>query len=213
MISESRKKAVKAFNRRLKKATGLEKETLLEFVKQSGMTSSGNLSSKAVVSTQTIKSFTKAKKQELSGKLEKNNSPKRKLTPRERLEREQRFRERHGLQYTSRYQQAERLLQNPLATDKELSKYAKHTKIDSEEFEKLEMESLINKLRYFAYRESEKKDSQRMIDLLDEGIRNIDKDKLKNKLDKIYKRNQKLVDDYSADIDLGGVSIISLARE
>ena len=43
MISETRKKAVKAFNRRLKKATGLEKETLLEFVKQSGMTASGNL--------------------------------------------------------------------------------------------------------------------------------------------------------------------------
>lgn len=213
MISESRKKAVKAFNRRLKKATGLEKETLLEFVKQSGITPRGNLSAKAVVSTQTIKSFTKAKKQELSGKLEKNNNPKRKLTPRERLEREQRFRERHGLQYTSRYQQAERLLQNPLATDKELSKYAKHTKIASEEFEKLEMESLINKLRYFAYRESEKKDSQKMIDLLDDGIRNIDKDKLKNKLDKIYKRNQKLVDDYSADLDIGGISIISLARE
>ena len=213
MISEARKKAVKAFNDRLKKATGLEKETLLEFVKQAGMTASGNLSSKAVVSTQSIKSFTKAKNQELPGKLEKNNGPKRKLTPKERLEREQRFRERHGLQYTSKYQQAERLLQNPLATDKELSKYAKHTKIDSEEYEKLSLESMINKLRYFAYRESEKKDSQRMIDLLDEGIRNIDKDKLKNKLDKIYKRNQKLVDDYSADLDIGGISIISLARE
>lgn len=213
MISEARKKVVKAFNRRLKKATGLEKETLLEFVKQSGMTASGNLSTKAVVSTQTIKSFTSARKNELSSKLKKYNTPKRKLTSKERLEREQRFRERHGLQYTSTYQQAERLLQNPLATDKELSKYAKHTKIDSEEYEKLSIESLINKLRYFAYRESEKKDSQKMLDLLDEGIRNIDKDKLKNKLDKIYKRNQKLVDDYSTDLDIGGISIISLARE
>ena len=99
MISESRKKAVKAFNSRLKKATGLEKETLLEFVKQSGRTSSGNLSSKAVVYTQTIKSFTKAKTSDLPKKLERYNNPKRKLTVRERAEREQRFRERHDLQY------------------------------------------------------------------------------------------------------------------
>lgn len=212
MISEARKKAVKAFNRRLKKATGLEKETLLEFVKQSGSTSSGNLSTKAIVSTQTIKSFTKSKKSELPIKLKKYNEPKRKLTPKERLEREQRFREKHGLQYTSTYQQAERLLQNPLASSKELSKYAKHTKIDSKDYEKLSIESLINKLRYFAYRESEKADSQEMIDMLDEGIRNIDKDTLKNKLNEIYKRNKQIVDDYSSDLDLGGVSIISLAR-
>ena len=213
MISEARKKAVKAFNRRLKKATGLEKETLLEYVKQSGSTSSGYLSTKAIVSTQSIKAFTKTKKSELSKKLENINKPKRKITLRERVEREQRFRERHGLQYTSDYQQAERALQNPLLNDKDLKKYAKHTKIDSDDFEKLELESLINKLRYFAYRESEKTDSQEMINLLDEGIRNIDKDKLKNKLDEIYKRNRQLVDDYSADLDLGGVSIISLARE
>ncbi len=213
MISEARKKAVKAFNRRLKKATGLEKETLLEFVKQSGMTARGNLSTKAVVSTQTIKSFARARKSELPSKLKKYNTPKRKLTPKERLEREQRFREQHGLQYTSTYQQAERLLQNPLATNKQLLQYAKHTKLDSEEFEKLSMESLINKLRYFAYRESEKADSQEMINLLDNGIRNIDKDILKNKLDEIYKRNRQLVDDYSSDLDLWGVSIISLARE
>lgn len=213
MISEARKKAVKAFNRRLKKATGLEKETLLEFVQQSGMTSSGNLSTKAVVSTQAIKSFTKAKKSELPIKLKKYNTLKRKLTARERLEKEQRFRERHGLQYTSTYQQAERLLQNPLASSKELSKYAKHTKIDSKDYEKLSIESLINKLRYFAYRESEKADSQEMIDMLDEGIRNIDKDALKNKLNEIYKRNKQIVDNYSSDLDLGGVSIISLARD
>lgn len=213
MISEARKKAVKAFNRRLKKATGLEKETLLEFVKQSGSTSSGNLSTKAVVSTHAIKSFTKVKKSELPSKFKKYNTPKRKLTARERLEREQRFRERHGLQYTSTYQQAERLLQNPLAKNKDFEKYTKHTKIDSEDFEKLELESLINKLRYFAYRESEKPDSQEMIDMLDVGIKNIDKDTLKNKLNEIYKRNKQIVDDYSSDLDLGGVSIISLARE
>lgn len=213
MISEARKKAVKAFNRRLKKATGLEKETLLEFVKQSGSTSSGNLSTKAVVSTQAIKSFTKAKKSELPSKLIKYNTPKRKLTARERLEREQIFRERHELQYTSTYQQAERLLQNPLAKNKDFAKYAKHTKIGSKDFEKLELESLINKLRYFAYRESEKTDSQEMIDMLDEGIKNIDKDALKNKLNEIYKRNKQIVDNYSSDLDLGGVSIISLARE
>lgn len=213
MVSEARKKAVKAFNRRLKKATGLEKETLLEFVKQSGMTASGNLSTRAVVHTQTIKSFTKSKKRDLSVKLQKYNKSKRKLTPQEQLEREQRFRERHGLQYSSTYQQAERLLQNPLATDKQLLKYAKHTKIGSEDFEKLEIESLINKLRYFAYNESANADSKDMINMLDDGIRKIDKDELKNKLDEIYKRNKQLVDDYSTDLDIGEVSIISLARE
>ena len=68
MISESRKKAVKAFNRKLKKAAGLEKETLLEFVKQAGMTASGNLSTKAIVSTQTIKAFTRATAKDLPKK-------------------------------------------------------------------------------------------------------------------------------------------------
>ena len=213
MISETRKKAVKAFNRRLKKATGIEKEILMEFVKQSGITPSGNLSTKSIASTQTIKSFTKATSKELSKKLERYNKPKRKLSMRERAEREQRFRERHGLQYTSVYQQTERILHNPLATDKDISRYAKHTKIDSEEFEKLEMESLINKLRYFAYKESANTDAKEMTDLLDEGIRNIDKEELKAKLNEIYNRNRQLVEDYSADIDIGGVSIISLARE
>ena len=213
MISEARKKAVKAFNSRLKKATGLEKETLLEFVKQSGMTASGNLSTRAVVSTQTIKTFAKAKTSDLPKNLERYNNPKRRLTARERAEREQRFRERHGLQYTSVYQQTERILQNPLATEKDISRYGKHTKINSEEFEKLEMESLINKLRYFAYKESTNSDAKEMTDLLDEGIRSIDKEELKVKLNEIYNRNRQLVEDYSSDIDIGGVSIISLARE
>ena len=213
MISETRKKAVKAFNRRLKKATGLEKETLLEFVQQAGKTPSGNLSTKSIASTQTIKSFTKAQSEKLPKKLERYNKPKRKLTMRERAEREQRFRERHGLQYTSVYQQTERKLQNPLATDKEISKYAKHTKIGSEEFERLSLESLINKLRYFAYKEPVNADAKEMTDLLDEGIRKKDKEELKNKLDEIYKRNRQLVEDYSADLDVGGISIISLARE
>ena len=213
MISETRKKAVKAFNRRLKKATGIEKEILMEFVKQSGITPSGNLSTKSIASTQSIKSFTKASSKELSKKLESYNKPKRKLTMRERAEREQRFRERHGLQYTSVYQQTERILQNPLATDKYISKYAKHTKIDSKEFEKLEMESLINKLRYFAYKETSNSDAKEMTDLLDKGIRNIDKEELKAKLNEIYNRNRQLVDEYSADLDVGGISIISLARE
>ena len=211
MVSEARKKAVKAFNRRLKKATGLEKETLLAFVQQAGRTPSGNLSTKSIVSTQTIKSFTKAKSNKLPKKLERYNTPK--LTIRERAEREQRFRERHGLQYTSVYQQTERKLQNPLATDKEISKYAKHTKIGSEEFERLSLESLINKLRYFAYKESSNADAKEMTGLLDEGIRKIDKEELKVKLNEIYNRNRQLVDDYSADLDVGGISIISLARE
>lgn len=213
MVSQARKRVVKQFNRRLKKATGLEKETLLAFAQQAGSTASGNLSTKAIAHTQTIKSFTKAKKRELPTKLKNYNTPKRKLTARERLEKEQRFRERHELQYTSTYQQAERLLQNPLATDKQYSKYARHTKIGSEDFEKLELESLINKLRYFAYKEQSSADSHEMINTLDNGIRKIDKDDLKNKLDEIYKRNKQLVDDYSTDLDLGGISIISLARE
>ena len=213
MISEARKKAVKAFNRRLKKATGIEKETLLKFVQQSGRTPSGNLSTKSIASTQAIKAFTKAHSYELPKKLERYNKPKRKLTMRERVNREQRFRERHGLQYTSIYQQTERMLQNPLATDKDISRYAKHTKIDSEEFEKLEMESLINKLRYFSYKESANVDAKEMTDLLDKGIRNIDKEELKAKLNEIYKRNRQLVEDYSSDLDVGGISVISLARE
>ena len=213
MISEARKKAVKAFNRRIKKATGLEKEILQEFVQQSGRTSSGNLSAKSIVSTQTIKSFTMTKAKELPKKLERYNKPKRKLTMRERAEREQRFRERYGLQYTSIYQQTERKLQNPLATDKEISKYAKHTKIGSEEFERLSLESLINKLRYFAYKEPANTDAKEMTDLLDEGIRKNDNEELKAKLNEIYNRNRQLVEDYSSDIDIGGISIISLARE
>lgn len=213
MISEARKKAVKAFNRRLKKATGLEKETLMEFVRQAGRTPSGNLSTRAIASTQAIKGFLKTPTNKLTKKLERYNTPRKKLTQREHLEREQRFRERHGLQYTSRYQQAERKLQNPLATDKEIAYYAEHTKIGSDEFENLRLESLINKLRYFAYKEASNADAQEMTTLLDDGIQKIEKDELKNKLDEIYKRNRQLVDDYSADLDVGGVSIISLARE
>ena len=56
-------------------------------------------------------------------------------------------------------------------------------------------------------------DAKEMTDLLDEGIRNIDKEELKAKLNEIYNRNRQLVEDYSADIDIGGVSIISLAWE
>lgn len=213
MISEARKKAVKSFNRRLKKATGIEKDTLLKFVQQSGRTTSGNLSTKSIASTQTIKSFAKVDSYKLPKKLERYNKPKRKLTMRERAEREQIFREKHGLQYTNVYQQTERKLQNPLATDKEILKYAKHTKIGSKEFERLSLESLINKLRYFAYKEPSNADAKEMTDLLDDGIRKIDKEELKSKLNEIYKRNRQLVEDYSADLDVGGVSIISLARE
>lgn len=217
MISVARKKAVKAFNRRLKKATGLEKETLLAFVQEAGMTASGNLSTQAVATTQTIKSFTKSKKSELSKKLTKYRTPmtKRKtLTPRERLEREQQFRERHGLQYTSKYQEAERLLSNPLASEKALKKYAKHEKIGSKQYNKERTESLINKLRYFAYREeSSNADARTMIEALDSGIRNIDEQDLSKMLDDIYNRNKTLVDDYEQDLDIGGVAVIPFARE
>ena len=217
MVSEARKKAVKAFNRRLKKATGLEKETLLAFVQEAGQTASGNLSTKAIASTQTIKSFTKSKKSELSKKLAKYRTPmakRKKLTPRERLEREQQFRERHGLQYTSKYQEAERLLDNPLASEKAIKKYAVHTKVGSEEYLQQKVESRINKIRYFAYREeSSNTDAQRMIQALDDGLRKLDKGALNKLLDDIESRNATLIEDYEKDLDIGGVAVIPFARE
>lgn len=217
MVSEARKKAVKAFNRRLKKATGLEKETLLAFVQEAGQTASGNLSTKAIANTQTIKSFTKSKKSELSKKLAKYRTPvakRKKLTPRERLEREQQFRERHGLQYTSKYQEAERLLDNPLASEKAIKKYAVHEKIGSEEYLQQKVESRINKIRYFAYREeSSNTDAQRMIQALDDGLRKLDKGALNKLLDDIESRNATLIEDYEKDLDIGGVAVIPFARE
>lgn len=217
MVSEARKKAVKAFNRRLKKATGLEKETLLAFVQEAGQTASGNLSTKAIANTQTIKSFTKSKKSELSKKLSKYRTPvakRKKLTPRERLEREQQFRERHGLQYTSKYQEAERLLDNPLASEKAIKKYAVHTKVGSEEYLQQKVESRINKIRYFSYREeSSNTDAQRMIQALDDGLRKLDKDALNKLLDDIESRNATLIKDYEKDLDIGGVAVIPFARE
>lgn len=217
MISEARKKAVKAFNRRLKKATGLEKETLLAFVQEAGQTASGNLSTKAIVSTQTIKSFARSKKSELPKKLAKYRTPvtkRKKLTPRERLEREQQFRERYGLQYTSKYQEAERLLSNPLASEKVIKRYAVHTKVGSEEYLQQKIESRINKIRYFAYREeSTNADAQRMVQALDDGLRKLDKDDLNKLLDDIESRNKTLIEDYEKDLDIGGVAVIPFARE
>lgn len=217
MISEARKKAVKAFNRRLKKATGLEKETLLAFVQEAGQTASGNLSTKAIVSTQTIKSFARSKKSELPKKLTKYRTPvtkRKKLTPRERLEREQQFRERHGLQYTSQYQESERLLSNPLASEKAIKRYAVHTKVGSEEYLQQKIESRINKIRYFAYREeSTNADAQRMVQALDDGLRKLDKDDLNKLLDDIESRNKTLIEDYEKDLDIGGVAVIPFARE
>lgn len=215
MISQARKRVVKQFNRRLKKATGLEKETLLAFAQQAGLTASGNLSTKAIAHTQTIKSFAQGRKSELSSKLKKygNPQPRKKLTLRERLEREQQFRERHGLQYTSKYQQAQRILDNPLASENQLKKYAQHDKIGSAEFEQQRIESLIEKIRYFAYKaENLNADADRFIDLLDNGLGNLDKNELIKITDEIYKRNKKVIDDYEQDLEIGGISIISLAR-
>lgn len=216
MISQARKRVVKQFNRRLKKATGLEKETLLAFAQQAGLTASGNLSTKAIAHTQTIKSFAQGRKSELSSKLKKygNPQPRKKLTLWERLEREQQFRERHGLQYTSKYQQAQRILDNPLASENQLKKYAQHDKIGSAEFEQQRLESLIEKIRYFAYKaENLNADAVRFIDLLDNGLGNLDKNELNKIIDKIYKRNKKVIDDYEQDLEIGGISIISLARD
>lgn len=216
MISQARKRVVKQFNRRLKKATGLEKETLLTFAQQAGLTASGNLSTKAIARTQTIKSFAQGRKNELSSKLKKyeNSKPRKKLTLRERLEREQQFRERHGLQYTSKYQQAQRILDNPLASKNQLKKYAQHAKIGSAEFEQQRLESLIEKIRYFAYKaENLNADADRFIDLLDGGLGNLDKNELNKITDEIYKRNKKVIDDYEQDLEIGGISVISLARD
>lgn len=216
MISQARKRVVKQFNRRLKKATGLEKETLLAFAQQAGLTAGGNLSTRAVASTQTIKSFAQGRKSELSSKLKKyeNSQPRKKLTLRERLEREQQFRERHGLQYTSKYQQAQRILDNPLASENQLKKYAQHDKIGSSEFNQQRLESLIEKIRYFAYKEENlNADADRFIDLLDNGLGKLDNNELKTIIDEIYERNKKIIDDYEQDLEIGGMSIISLARD
>lgn len=215
MISQARKRVVKQFNRRLKKATGLEKETLLAFAQQAGLTAGGNLSTRAVASTQTIKSFAQGRKSELSSKLKKYENPKpRKLALRERLEREQQFRERHGLQYTSKYQQAQRILDNPLASENQLKKYAQHDKIGSSEFNQQRLESLIEKIRYFAYKEENlNADADRFIDFLDDGLGKLDNNELNKITDEIYKRNKKVIDDYEQDLEIGGISIISLARD
>lgn len=216
MISQARKRVVKQFNRRLKKATGLEKETLLAFAQQAGLTAGGNLSTRAVASTQTIKSFAQGRKSELSSKLKKYENPqlRKKLTLRERLEREQHFREQHGLQYTSKYQQAQRILDNPLASESQLKKYAQHAKIGSTEYEQQRLESLIEKMRYFAYKEENlNADADRFIDLLDNGLGKLDNNELNKITDEIYKRNKKVIDDYEQDLEIGGISIISLARD
>lgn len=216
MISQARKRVVKQFNRRLKKATGLEKETLLAFAQQAGLTAGCNLSTRAVASTQTIKSFAQGRKSELSSKLKKyeNPQPRKKLTLRERLEREQHFRERHGLQYTSIYQQAQRILDNPLASENQLKKYAQHDKIGSSEYDQQRLESLIEKIRYFAYKdENLNADADRFIALLDDGLRKLDNNELKKITDEIYERNKKIIDDYEQDLEIGGISIISLARD
>lgn len=216
MVSQARKRVVKQFNRRLKKATGLEKETLLAFAQQAGLTASGNLSAKAIAHTQTIKSFAQGRKSELCSKLKKyeNPQPRKKLTLRERLEREQQFRERHGLQYTSKYQQAQRILDNPLASENQLKKYAQHAKIGSPEYEQQRLESLIEKIRYFAYKaENLNADADRFIDLLDDGLGKLDNNDLKKITDEIYERNKKVIDDYEQDLEIGGISIISLARD
>ena len=119
-----------------------------------------------------------------------------------------------SLQYSSRYQEAERILDNPLASEKAIKKYAKHTKIDSEEYLQLKLESRINKIRYFAYREeSTNTDAQRMVQVLDAGIRNLDNDVLNKLLDDIESRNKTLIEDYEKDLDIGGVAVIPFSRE
>ena len=52
-----------------------------------------------------------------------------------------------------------------------------------------------------------------MIQALDDGLKNLDKDALNKLLDDIESRNATLIEDYEKDLDIGGVAVIPFARE
>lgn len=214
MVSETRKKVVKQFNRQLKKATGTERDNLMKIVNTYGATKSGNLSVSANIKTVTLKSITLSKKKDKAEKIQRalnpNQRPKRKkLTTREKVVRELQFMERHGLQYSQKYQNALDVLKNPNASEEQLKYYAKHTKLNSKEFTNKWIESTINKLKFYAYNERYKTtgDTDEMaedfINDLQGGIKNkYDTDEIIKKLKSIEKQRSDVIEEYDKDLSL-----------
>ena len=206
MVSEVRKKVVKQFNRQLKKATGIEKENLMKIVNTYGATKSGNLSVNANIKTVTLKSITLSKKKDKADKIQRALNP---LTTREKVIRELQFMERHGLQYSQTYQNALDVLKNPSARDEQLKYYTKHTKLNSKEYKNKWIESKINQLKFYAYTERYKTNSngdeiaEEFIDDLQDGIKNkYDTDELIKKLKSIEKQREDVIKEYDKELDL-----------
>lgn len=217
MISEARKKVVKQFNRQLKKATGTEKDNLMKIVNTYGATKSGNLSVNANIKTVTLKSITLSKKKDKADKIQRalnpNQQPKRKkrkkLTTREKVIKELQFMERHGLQYSQKYQNAIDVLKNPNATDEQLKYYTKHTKLNSKEYKNKWIESKINQLKFYAYNEryktnsSEDEVAEDFISDLQGGVKNkYNTDELIKKLKSIEKQREDVIKEYDKELEL-----------
>ena len=204
MVSEVRKKVVKQFNRQLKKATGIEKDNLMKIVNKYGATKSGNLSVNANIKTVTLKSITLSKKSEKADKIQRALNP---LTIREKVIRELQFMERHGLQYSQTYQNALDVLKNPNASDEQLKYYTKHIKLNSKEYKNKWIESKINQLKFYAYNERYKTNSnvddvsEDFIDELQSGIKNnYDTDELIKKLKSIEKQREDIIKEYDKEL-------------
>ena len=206
MASKVRKRVVKKFNRQLKKATGIEKDNLMKIVNTYGATKSGNLSVNANIKTVTLKSITLSKKSEKAEKIQRALNP---LTTREKVIRELQFMERHGLQYSQTYQNALDVLKNPNASDEQLKYYTKHIKLNSKEYKNKWIESKINQLKFYAYNERYKTNSngddvaEDFIDELQGGIKNnYDTDELIKKLKSIEKQREDIIKEYTKELDL-----------
>ena len=206
MVSEARKRVVKQFNRQLKKATGIEKDNLMKIVNTYGATKSGNLSVNANIKTWTLKSITLSKKSEKADKIQRALNP---LTTREKVIRELKFMERHGLQYSQTYQNALDVLKNPNASDEQLKYYTKHTKLNSKEYKNKWIESKINQLKFYAYNERYKTNSngddvaEDFIDELQGGIKNnYNTDELIKKLKSIEKQREDVIKEYDKELSL-----------
>ena len=204
MVSEVRKKVVKQFNRQLKKATGTEKDNLMKIVNTYGATKSGNLSVNANIKTVTLKSITLSKKSEKADKIQRALNP---LTTREKVIRELQFMERHGLQYSQTYQNALDVLKNPNASDEQLKYYTKHTKLNSKEYKNKWIESKINQLKFYAYNERYKTNSngdhiaEDFIDEFQGGIKNnYNTDELIKKLKSIEKQREDVIKEYDKEL-------------
>ena len=206
MVSEARKRVVKQFNRQLKKATGIEKDNLMKIVNTYGATKSGNLSVNANIKTVTLKSITLSKKRDKADKIQRALNP---LTTREKVIRELQFMERHGLQYSQTYQNALDVLKNPNASDEQLKYYTKHTKLNSKEYKNKWIESKINQLKFYAYNERYKTNSngddiaEDFIDELQGGIKNnYNTDELIKKLKSIEKQREDVIKEYDKELSL-----------